>query len=534
MNRLACLTASFLAAAGCTLDSVDPADSVDPVDSEAAALISPNAQPTTTYNLSGRTTPAAASTGAYIDGRLVITFDSAPTLSSSGSVQILRTSDDAVIDTIKIGHETDAIGFPGQDQVRKVNVEQLISASGSTLTIVPHHAKLAYNTQYYVVIANGVFTGTALAGKSFTGIGKTGNWSFTTKASPSTTATSFTVDDDGTADFRTVQGALDHVAKNIAKDTAVTVNVQNGTYRELLFLRNKNNVSIVGQSRTGVVIQYKNYEGLNSGSGASQAASATTLTGGRSVFLVEGCDLLTLDTLTLQNTMLRSTTVSSQAETIYFNNDGGRLIAKNASFLSEQDTVQLKGYAWFFNSLVSGNVDFIWGNNRVSLFESSEIRSVGDTASASDGGFIVQARTVSAADKGFVFLNSKLTHGKGPGPAAGDVPTGSKAATYLARSSGNSSFFDNVAYVNCEMDTHIIPVGWAYNTAGQPVSNPSKSSAASGWREHGTENLSGTAVSLSARVGGFLLSNSDVSSGFANRAQIFAKFGNGAGWNPQP
>jgi pectin methylesterase-like acyl-CoA thioesterase len=226
--------------------------------------------------------------------------------------------------------------------------------------------------------------------------------------------------------------------------------------------------------------------------------------------------------------------VGSQAETIYFNNDGGRLIAKNATFLSEQDTVQVKGYSWFFNSLIAGNVDFIWGANRVALFENSEIRSVGDTTNANSGGFIVQARTVTAADKGFVFLNSKLTHGPGPGPAHGDVPTGSKAATYLARSPGTSTTFDNVAYVNCEMDTHIIPRGWAYNTAGQPVSNPATATAASGWREAGTKTLSGATVSLATRIGGHTLTASEVAAGFSSRAQIFAAFGGGAGWNPQP
>ena len=34
---------------------------------------------------------------------------------------------------------------------------------------------------------------------------------------------------------------------------------------------------------------------------------------------------------------------------------------------------------WVFNSLVEGNVDFIWGNNRASLFENSEIRTLGDS-----------------------------------------------------------------------------------------------------------------------------------------------------------
>src|SRR6185295_18512835 len=163
-------------------------------------------------------------------------------------------------------------------------------------------------------------------------------------------------------------------------------------------------------------------------------------------------------------------------------------------------------------SLVAGNVDFIWGGNRVALFENCEIRSVGDTVNANSGGFVLQARTVSAADKGFVFLNSRLTHGPGPGPQARDVPTGTRAATYLARSPGRTTSFDNVAFVNCQMDTHVIPVGWAYNVAGQPIPNPATASAASGWRERGTTTLAGAPVNLAARVGGHLLSAAEVAS----------------------
>src|SRR5262249_50831134 len=161
-----------------------------------------------------------------------------------------------------------------------------------------------------------------------------------------------------------------------------------------------------------------------SGSGASQPLGSGAPGGGRAVFLGGTSDPLPLDTLTVRNTMLRSTTPSSQAQTTYFNNHAGRLIAKQAKFYSERGTLQLKGYAWFYNSLIAGNVDFIWGNNRVALFESSEVRSVGDTTNAGAGGYVVQARSVSAADKGFVFLNSRLTHGAGPGPLGGDVPTG--------------------------------------------------------------------------------------------------------------
>jgi hypothetical protein len=114
------------------------------------------------------------------------------------------------------------------------------------------------------------------------------------------------------------------------------------------------------------------------------------------------------------------------------------------------------------------------------------------------------------------------------------VPTGATAATFLARSPGGTASFDNVAFVGCQMDTHVIPTGWAYNTNGQPIPNPAVATAASGWREYATTDMAGAPVSLTARVGGDILTDAEFAAGFSNRAQIFAAFGGGAGWNPQP
>ncbi len=247
------------------------------------------------------------------------------------------------------------------------------------------------------------------------------------------------------------------------------------------------------------------------------------------MLLVEAADMLTLDKLTLKNTTLRSPAISAQAETLYFNSDG-RLVATNAAFHSEQDTLNLKGYAWFYRSLVAGNVDFIWGGARAALFEESEIRSVGDSTSASGGGYVLQARVPNAADKGFVVLNSSLTHGPGPGPAHGDVPNG---ATWLARSPGGTASWDNIAFINCKMDAHVAPAGWAgVGVNGQPAPNPLQATALSGWREYGTTDLQGAPLILSARVGGYLLSEEEVAAGFATRARVFAAWNNGLGWNP--
>ena len=360
---------------------------------------------------------------------------------------------------------------------------------------------------------------------------KSGNWRFTTRAA-APTGSVVSVDDDGPADFRTIQGAINYVVKTLGKSEPATIEVHNGSYPELLYLRGKDNLTIKGESRDGVIIETTNNESLNSGTGASEVPGGSgTPVGGRSLMLVEAADLLTLDTLTMRNTTIRSASIPGQAEVIYFNSDA-RLVAKNASFFSEQDTLNLKGYAWFWHTLVAGNVDFIWGGSKVALFEESEIRSVGDSANASSGGYVLQARVTSASDKGYVFLNSSLTHGPGPGALHSDVSAG---ATYLARSPGGTTTYDNIAFINTKMDSHIAPAGWAgLGVNGQPAPNPTVPTALSGWREFGTMDLNGTPVSLATRVGGYVLTADEVAAGFSNRAAIFAAFNGGAGWNPQP
>jgi pectate lyase len=486
------------------------------------------AMPARRYALSRAVSPAARATAVPVDTLLRIGFDRPPTLGPSGSVRIFRKADDALVDVIHVGEEIGTLGVPGQARSRYVR-HTPIKITGNTVTIKPHANKLAYGTEYYVAVGNGVFNETAIAGAPFIGIGKSASWTFRTRpAAPGKPI--LTVDDDGPADFRTVQGALNHAMSKFDKASPVTIDVRNGSYEELLYIVGKDNLTIRGQSRDGVVIHATNSEGVNPGSGLGQAPGSPSFSGGRALLLVEESDLLTLDTLTLRNTTLRSKTRSGQAETLHFNDDRGRLIAKNASFFSEQDTIQVKGYAWFYRTLVAGGVDYIWGNNHVALFEESELRSVGDSANPASGGYLVQARTVNPDDLGFVFLNSVLTHG--PGPGGNDVPLGS---TYLARSPGTASTWDNVSFINCKMDRHVAAIGWAGSGVNrEPAPNPAVASAQRGWREYGSTDLAGKSIDLARRAGGYALSAAEVNALFGSRAAVFGGYDGGRGWNPAP
>jgi len=465
------------------------------------------------YMLAGRAQPAAGEGGVPVDTRLQLHFDQAPVLGASGSIRIVRAADNATVDVIRPGLELDEIGST-QDGVKRVVRYQAITAEGKTVTIRPHDGRLAYGTGYYILVDGQLFSGARLVGAPFDGIGKAAGWHFRTRER-APQGSMLRVSATGKADFRTIQGALNHAMQHIPRAQPVTISLANGRYEGLLYLRGKDNVSLRGDSRAGTIIAAENSDGINPGSGVGQSPMAPGASGGRSVFLVEDADLLRLDTLTLANTTWRSKTIGAQAEALNFNSEG-RFIANQVDFLSEQDTVQVKGYAWFYRSLVAGNVDFIWGYNRAALFEESEIRSVGDSANPQSGGYLVQARTVAEDDPGFVFLNSRLTHG--PGPAGNDVPPG---ATFLARP-GVATAWDNVRYIQCSVGPHINAKGWHERPRG-----------GKGWEEGGSTDLAGKALGVSQRAAGRVLAPAEAAR-YDSRTKVFAQFDNGKGWNPQP
>ncbi len=460
------------------------------------------------YALQGRVKPAAQATAVAIDSLLRLRVDGKPQLGKAGTVRVYRAADDVMVDEMHLGQDVNVIGA-ARDGFRRVVRFQSIQLDGNTLKVQLHDDRLAYGTDYYVTVDGNLLTSARIDGKPFNGIGKAAGWRFRTRDSKPA-GSIVTVDDDGPADFSTVQGALNHAMRHMTRAEPATIEVANGRYEELLYLRGKDNVTLRGASRDGVQIAYENSDGRNGGSGAGQPPLGPGASGGRSVFLIDDADLLRMDTLTIKNTTWNSKTIGGQAEAIHFNSEG-RFIATHVNFVSEQDTIQVKGYSWFYRCLVAGTVDFIWGNNHAALFEGSEIRSLGHSGGSQRGGYVVQARTLEKDDPGFVFLNSRLTHG--PGPAGNDVLPGS---IYLARP-GVATAWDKVSYFNNRMDQHIAPVGWSGSPRG-----------GSGWTESGSVDLDGKALNVERRSGGRVVNGETTT-----RARVFAGFDNGRGWNPE-
>jgi len=543
----------------------------------------------------GSVEPARNATGVYTDTAISIAFDGAPTIGTSGYITVRRASDSAIVDRIDLSNapsSTDtqaiiprtnleidalALGAMPESAARARFVwYRPVSVSGTQAIVRLHSNRLAFDTAYTVTVDASALSG-SINNSPFAGL----TWSFTTRSAPAS-KTSVTVDDDGsTADFRTVQGALNWVMTYCSTGSSAsygcntvatpkTINIRNGLYPELMTLRNVANLSLVGESRDGVQVGRLNFESLNSGSGASATSAGTALStsgrvvghrvlgGGRSVLLVENSDLLQLRGFTLVNPHSRVAAYDNQAEVLYFNTSttaaAHRMIGREMNFVSEQDTLQLKGYVWIYKSLVAGNVDYIWGSVMAALFEDSEIRTVVDNSSSSPG-YVLQSRA-TAGDVGFVFLNNQLTAGPGV------------TATYLARSGGTTAtaYVDSIAFIGNRMGSHILPVGWCVGNGvsktgtgqGSCGSNPPPwagtanggATDATGWREWGSRDLDGNVLNTSARLGLAavtvngananvqLAKTLDSTAGLTSRADIFYRStiatGSPGGWVPAP
>ncbi|MFO1530310.1 MAG: pectinesterase family protein [Kiritimatiellia bacterium] len=191
----------------------------------------------------------------------------------------------------------------------------------------------------------------------------------------------------------------------------------------------KHNLAFRGQNRRLTTLAYANNSNLN--------PSTTT----RPLCNIAANDV-SFDNLTLGN----STPGGSQAEALRVN--GQRCVVNNCDLHSYQDTLLVNSAsdsAYFLNSRVEGNGDFIWGSGRV-VFQGCEIKSLA-------GGYVCQMRN-PAGQAGAVFLDCRFTRLAGVGNVV------------LARVDPNTYPASNVSLVDCALDAHITAAGWLLNAAG--------------------------------------------------------------------
>jgi pectin methylesterase-like acyl-CoA thioesterase len=223
-------------------------------------------------------------------------------------------------------------------------------------TIYPHNNLLEYGKRYYVQIDAGVIAG-------FKGIKR---WNFSTKQRPPRVeAERIIVSADGKADFSTVQGALDFVPDHPAR--RATIFVRNGDYEEIVYFRNKSNLTIQGEQRDKVRIHYANNEAFNphpANIGTNELPG--TFPSRRSAFAADNVTGIQLENMTLE------TTLQGQAEGLLIT--GSQNIVNKVTIIGSGDALQVNGSTYLQDVKVVGHGDTILGRGPA-FFKNCDIES---------------------------------------------------------------------------------------------------------------------------------------------------------------
>jgi hypothetical protein len=324
--------------------------------------------------------PANNATEVCVDTYLQLNCNQPPAVGNTGKINIYDAADSSVpVDTIDLSQNNNKGAqahslFPGDSQA--FNYYPVV-VTGNTVTIHPHGGVLTTNKTYYVTMDPGVLVDAD--GAYFAGIASSTAWQFTTKAAGPADPAHLMVAADGTGDFRTVQGAVDAVPAN--NTDPVVINVRDGSYFEIVDVAGKNNITLRGQSRQGTVINYPN--------NASLAPGGTTHA--RMTFKVKANDVV-IENLTILNSTPQG---GSQAEALMIESGAQRCIVNACDITSRQDTILANvnsSQAYFHNSKITGNFDYIWGGGNL-FFENCVLHTLSGSSSFN----LTAARTDTAA-----------------------------------------------------------------------------------------------------------------------------------------
>ncbi|HWA76758.1 MAG TPA: pectinesterase family protein [Polyangiaceae bacterium] len=392
--------------------------------------------------------PANKSQGVCPDPPLRISFASPPSLGTAGKIQVFNASGGVVASVdMASTNVTDTIGGTTFTIPRRVYVD------GNDAVIYLKTKALSYGQTYYVTVDSGAIRP---PGGGTLAITDSNTWRFSTAAAAPSNVSALTVSLSGAGNFCSVQGALDALPSG--NNTASRITINSGTYYEIVHSSGKNNVTLHGQDRKATIIAGTNNNNLN-------ASTAT-----RSLIGFDNTKGLVIENLTIKNLTPQG---GSQAEALRLQGCD-QCVVRSADIISLQDTLLWSGKIYATDCYIAGNVDFIWGNGAV-YFNKCEIKTIGRA------GYNVQSRNAAGA-YGYVFVDSKLTADSG---ITGNVLARIDVSTYPG---------SHVAYINCQMGSHISAAGWVV-TGGSPTSSLR-------FWEYQSTDASGNALNVSGRLSG--------------------------------
>ncbi|KAJ4362067.1 hypothetical protein N0V83_011009 [Neocucurbitaria cava] len=314
--------------------------------------------------------PANGAKDVNPDTQLVLTFASPPIIGSSGNVTVY--DNEKIIDTLDLsipsspspyGNGSTKANYSDTTTYQSNLVGGMdfyffpIIVRDNVATVYLHNNRLEYNRTYTVTIGSTVLT---LSDGNSNGIDSNFSWTFSTKAQgPGSEATEVTVCADGSADFNTVQGAIDWAPSNSIKKR--TIHIKEGNYEELVYFQYKSNLVIRGESRNKTIVGYPNNSAFNPPN--RQGPSR------RPAFSFKGVADLQLSGFSITNYY------RGQAEALLI--DGIRVVVDHMNLNGSGDALTTYGTAYISDTTLWGDGDTILGYGSVFWNQSTVISTAG-------------------------------------------------------------------------------------------------------------------------------------------------------------
>ena len=221
---------------------------------------------------------------------------------------------------------------------------------GTSAVIYPHNNVLEYGHTYRVDIDEGIFPA------------KPRKWTFTTAAEPPSLADTLVVDASGAGDFCTLQGALDLIPD--FSEEHVVIKVMPGDYEEIVYVRNKAHVTIIGSGADVTRVHYANNEVFNPHPLTVKTNErAGTFPQRRAAVAFDHCNDLILRDITF------ATDLMGQAEGLFL--CGDRIALYGVHIIGDGDALQANGTVYLEGCTIDGGGDTILGRGSLFAYRSA-------------------------------------------------------------------------------------------------------------------------------------------------------------------
>ena len=253
-----------------------------------------------------------------------------------------------------------------------------------------------------------------------------------TYAQPQTYPATFTVAQNGTGNFKTIQEAINAV-RDLSQQT-VKIFIKKGVYHEKLIIPSwKTNISLIGEGSDNTIISYNDYAGKVLPAKEYFLKADTLRTFTSYTLLIAGNDC-SVENLTIENNAGRV------GQAVALHTEGDRIIIKNCRLLGNQDTYYAArdgSRVYFKDCFIEGTTDFIFGEATVVL-QSCTIKNLLNS-------YITAASTRPWRNFGFVFFDCKL------------IADSATKKVFLGRPWRP---YSKTVYIRTEMGAQIVKEGW--------------------------------------------------------------------------